>query len=83
MDFTSLLIQLISGAVGGNVAGAVNKAKTLGPLVNTILGALGGLGGGQLASSTLGGGTAAEVGTSAVVGALLPIIVGMLKKKSA
>jgi hypothetical protein len=39
MDLASLLIQLISGAVGGNVAGAVNKAKTLGPLINTIPGA--------------------------------------------
>ena len=30
----------------------------------------------------MNGGTAAEVGTSAVVGALLPLIVGMLKKKA-
>ena len=83
MDLTSLLIQLVSGAVGGNVAGALNKAKSLGPLINTILGALGGLGGGQLAGGALGGGTAIEVGSSAVVGALLPLIVGMLKKKGA
>ena len=48
MDVMSLLIQLISGAVGGNVGGLLNKAKSLGPLINTILGALGGLGGGQL-----------------------------------
>jgi hypothetical protein len=54
----------------------------LGPLINTILGALGGLGGGQLAAPALGGGTGAEVGASAVVGALLPLIVGMLKKKA-
>jgi hypothetical protein len=83
MDLTSLLIQLVSGAVGGNVAGVANKAKSLGPLINTILGALGGLGGGQLAGTALEGGTGAEVGGAAVVGALLPLIVGMLKKKSA
>jgi hypothetical protein len=82
MDMTAVLLQLISGAVGGNVAGLANKARTLGPLLNTILGALGGLGGGQLAGGALNGGTAAEVGTSAVVGALLPLIVGMLKKKA-
>jgi uncharacterized membrane protein YeaQ/YmgE (transglycosylase-associated protein family) len=82
MDLTVLLIQLVSGAVGGNVAGLANKAKSLGPLLNTILGALGGLGGGQLATNTMGG-TATEVGAAAVVGALLPLIVGMLKKKSA
>jgi uncharacterized membrane protein YeaQ/YmgE (transglycosylase-associated protein family) len=81
MDLTSLLIQLVSGAVGGNVGGILNKAKNLGPLINTVLGALGGLGGGQLAGAALGGGTAKEVGASAVVGALLPVIVGMLKKK--
>jgi hypothetical protein len=46
------------------------------------LGALGGLGGGQVAGGALNGGTATEVGASAVVGALLPIIVGMLKKKA-
>ncbi len=83
MDLTSLLLQLVSGAVGGNVAGVANKAKSLGPLINTILGALGGLGGGQLAGAATNGGTATEVGASAVVGALLPLIVGMLKKKSA
>lgn len=82
MDLTAVLVQLISGAVGGNVAGLANKARSLGPLINTILGALGGLGGGQLAGQAMGGGTAAEVGTSAVVGALLPLIVGMLKKKA-
>jgi hypothetical protein len=82
MDLTAVLIQLISGAVGGNVAGLANKAKSLGPVVNTVLGALGGLGGGQLANGALGGGTATEVGASAVVGALVPLIVGMLKKKA-
>jgi hypothetical protein len=81
MDLTAVLLQLISGAVGGNVAGLANKARSLGPLINTILGALGGLGGGQLAAPALGGGTGAEVGASAVVGALLPLIVGMLKKR--
>jgi hypothetical protein len=31
MDVSSVLLQLISGAVGGNVAGLANKAKSLGP----------------------------------------------------
>jgi uncharacterized membrane protein YeaQ/YmgE (transglycosylase-associated protein family) len=82
MDLTSVLLQLISGAVGGNVAGLANKAKSLGPLINTVLGALGGVGGGQLAGGAVGDNTAAEVGVSAVVGALLPLIAGMLKKKA-
>jgi uncharacterized membrane protein YeaQ/YmgE (transglycosylase-associated protein family) len=82
MDLTAVLVQLIAGAVGGNAAGLATKARSLGPLVNTILGALGGLGGGQLAGQTMDGGTAAQAGASAVVGALVPLIVGMLKKKA-
>jgi hypothetical protein len=38
--------------------------------------------GGQVAGGALDAGTGAEVGASAVVGALLPLIVGMLKKKA-
>jgi uncharacterized membrane protein YeaQ/YmgE (transglycosylase-associated protein family) len=83
MDLTTILIELISGAVGGNAAGIANKAKSLGPVLNTILGALGGLGGGHLAAATGGTGTGTQVGASAIVGALLPVIVGMLKKKKA
>ena len=83
MDMTAVLVQLIAGAVGGNAAGLANKAKSLGPLLNTILGALGGVGGGQLADGALNAGTAGEAGMAAVVGAIVPLVVGMLKKKQA
>ena len=86
MDVTTLLIELVSGAVGGNVAGLLNKAKSLGPLLNTVLGAIGGVGAGQLVAPHLGGalsGTAGNAVISAVVGLLLPLIGGMLKKKPA
>lgn len=78
-----LLLQLLAGAVGGNVGGVLAKARSLGPLLNTILGAVGGLGGGQIAGAALGGGTAAELGLSTLLGALLPMIGAMLKKKAA
>ena len=81
MDLTAVLLQLIAGAAGGNVAGLAAKAKSLGPLLNTVLGALGGLGGGQLAGGTLDAGTGGQLGLSAVLGALLPLLVAMLKKK--
>ena len=42
MDIVSLMINLISGAVGGNIAGAVMKDKSLGPLLNSVVGVLGG-----------------------------------------
>jgi hypothetical protein len=32
MDMVSLIVQLISGAVGGNIAGAALKNASLGPL---------------------------------------------------
>src|SRR5690606_35623035 len=48
MDFTAILIQLVSGAVGGNVGGMLNKAKSLGPMLNSVLGGVGGVAGGQL-----------------------------------
>ncbi|MFC1660811.1 hypothetical protein ACFL3S_04990 [Gemmatimonadota bacterium] len=82
MDISSIIIQLISGVVGGNAAGLLNKARSLGPALNSILGAVGGIGGGQLLSGMVGGGTGGNIGTSAVVGALLPLIVSMLKKKA-
>lgn len=87
MDLTSLLVQLLSGAVGGNVAGMLNKAKSLGPMLNTVLGAVGGLGGGQLLGGTLadlfGNATAGNATASGVVGLLLPMVVAMLKPKPA
>ena len=43
-----IIIQLISGAVGGNVAGALMKNLSLGTLGNSIAGILGGGLGGQM-----------------------------------
>jgi len=43
-----LLIQLVSGAVGGNAAGAAMKKASLGTIGNSIAGILGGGIGGQL-----------------------------------
>ena len=64
----NLIIQLIAGVVGGNAAGAALKDYNLGNLGNTIAGAIGGVGGGQLlqaiipaiASASTGVGWAAE-----------------------
>ncbi len=42
MDIVGTIISLISGAVGGNIAGAAMSQKNLGPIVNTIAGLIGG-----------------------------------------
>jgi len=65
MNIIGLVIQLISGAVGGNVAGALMKNFSLGPLGNSIAGIVGGGIGGQILSALLSGGTAAAGGAAA------------------
>lgn len=86
MDITTLLIQAVTGAVGGNVGGMLNKTKNLGPLMNTVLGAVGGLGGGAALGGPLtdmiGNAMAANITASGVVGLLLPLLGGLLKKKA-
>jgi len=56
MDITSLIIQLIVGAIGGNAAGKAMPDKSLGTLGNTIAGVVGGGLGGQILDAVLGGG---------------------------
>jgi len=82
-----LLIELISGAVGGNVAGAALKKYSLGTLLNSIVGIIGGGIGGQLLGMSGGsmdlGGILANIGTSGVGGAVLMIIIGLIKQAMA
>ena len=85
MDPTSLLIQAISGAAGGNVAGLLNKSRSYGPLVNTVMGLLGGVGGGQALGGVLtgllgGNAMLGNVAASVIGGILIPLIAGYFKK---
>lgn len=84
-----VLIQLISGAVGGNFAGSLMKDKSLGTIGNSIAGIIGGGLGGQLLGllgiGTETGGTdiASIIGSLAgggVGGGVLMAIVGIIKK---
>ena len=54
MDITSLIIQLIVGAIGGNAAGKVMPDKSLGTLGNTIAGVVGGGIGGAILMIVVG-----------------------------
>ena len=89
MDATSLIIDLISGAIGGNAAGAAMPDKSLGTLGNTIAGLVGGGLGGQTlqalvpalsgsGSSDLGG-ILANIAGSGVGGGLLMAIISVIK----
>lgn len=86
----NLIIQLITGAIGGNAAGAAAKSVSLGPVGNTIAGAVGGLGGGQLLAFLMPTLTAATSGqdmnamlgqivAGGAGGVILTAIVGFIK----
>jgi len=47
-EYLPLIIQLVSGAVGGNLAGSLLKKFSLGSVGNSIAGILGGFGGGKI-----------------------------------
>ena len=86
----NLIVQLVSGAVGGNVAGAVLKQFSLGTLLNSVVGIVGGGLGGQILSMLLGAGAGgggldigaivSQVAGGGVGGAILMVIVGIIKK---
>ncbi len=82
-----LIWSLISGGVGGNLAGMLMKKISLGTLWNTVAGVLGGAGGMQLLEMVgmLGGegGLIANIAGSAVGGGVLLAIVSMVKKAMA
>ena len=77
-----LLVSLISGGVGGNIAGALLKNFSLGPIGNTIVGLIGGGADGQLLSAMgvlQSSGMVGDIAGSGVGGAVLMIIVGLIK----
>jgi hypothetical protein len=84
-----LIIQLVSGALGGNGAGALMKKLSLGTIGNSIVGILGGGLGGQLlgllgmapaAGGADLGGIVSSVLTGGVGGGALLGIIGAIKK---
>ena len=85
MDITTIIIQLIAGAVGGNVGGALFKNLSLGTTGNSIAGIIGGpLGAAILGQLGMGGGGAlASVGSGGVGGIILMLVVGFIKKAMA
>lgn len=78
MDIVNLLISLLSGVVGGNIAGAAMKDKSLGGLGNSIAGLIGGGVGGWLLSAMgiLGTAAPAVAGATAAGGINIGMLVG-------
>jgi hypothetical protein len=91
---TDILVQAVAGAIGGNAVGRSSKNLDLGPLGNTISGALGGGLGGQLLGSVipaLAGAAASgnfdiatmlgQAAGGGVTGAIVTAVVSMIKKR--
>jgi hypothetical protein len=89
----ALIIQIVSGAVGGNLAGSLLKDKSLGTLGNSVAGILGGAAGGQLlgllvpalGAAATGGGTdiasiIGQIAGGGVGGGALMAIVGFARQ---
>jgi uncharacterized membrane protein YeaQ/YmgE (transglycosylase-associated protein family) len=92
MDIVALIIELVSGAVGGNAAGALMKDKSLGTLWNSVAGIVGGGVGGvllqavvpSLATAAAGGSLdigsiIGQIASGGVGGGLLMVIVALIK----
>ena len=90
-----LVIQLIAGGVGGNIAGSALKQYDLGAVGNTIAGVIGGGVGAQIIGALLGGGAGAtaagtggldigsiigQIASGGVGGGILMVIVGLIKQ---
>lgn len=88
-NILNIIISIIAGLAAGHGTGAANQNTSLGPLGNTVTGALGGLGGGilgalipalqQIGSSGINGG---NVGGGALGGMILTAIVGAIRNSS-
>ena len=73
----ALIIQLLSGAAGGNLAGALLKKFSLGGLGNSIVGILGGGLGGQLLGMIGAGGAEGAAATSGLdLGSIISSVAG-------
>ncbi|MBN1439343.1 MAG: hypothetical protein JW929_08045 [Anaerolineales bacterium] len=90
MDIVGLIIALVSGAVGGNVAGALMKDKNLGLLWNSVAGIVGGGLGGWLLNLIvpgLAGGGGLDIGSilgqiasGGVGGGIIMVVVALIKQ---
>lgn len=92
MNWIGLIIQLVCGAIGGNVAGAALKNQSLGTVGNSIAGIIGGAIGGQGLANALGMAAGGQLDIASIIsdivgggigGAILMVIIGIIRKAMA
>lgn len=80
-----LIINLISGAAGGNAIGGLLKKANMGPILNSITGLIGGFGGGKLLEVLNTGADPNSIVTQILSGigggGILTAIVGFIKNQ--
>lgn len=93
MDIVSLAVQIISGVIGGNAAGM--SKQSLGPMLNSVVGGVGGVVLGQILAAVTGDASVVAAGgldlpalLSSIVGggvggAVLTFVIGFIKSKMA
>ena len=75
------IIQLITGAVGGNLAGTVLKKFSLGTIWNSVVGILGGGFGSQVLGGLLSSGLVGDIASGGIGGAVLTVVIGVVKNQ--
>ena len=86
-DLLPLIVQLVTGAIGGNVAGKLLPSLSLGSTGNSIVGILGGGMGGQILGAldiASGGGMSlmgilGSVASGGVGGGVLLTVIGIIR----
>lgn len=92
MDFLTLIIQIVTGIIGGHAVSGALKQSTLGSVGRSIAGALGGVGGTAILASLGAGDMTSAMGAlagSAISGVVgggivsggIGAIIGLLKKR--
>lgn len=84
MSLVAILTSLISGAIGGNIAGMLLKKYDLGTTGDSVAGAIGGAMGGPLTIFMLTrpealSGVISNIMVSGIGGAIVMIVIGLIK----
>ena len=87
MDWMTLFIQAVAGALGGNIGGQINKPPHVetGAVLSTILGVIGGLLAGHFAGGAAGelmnNATLGQAAIAGVAGFVVLFVFNIVRKK--
>lgn len=71
-----IIIQIVTGVIGGQAVGAAIKQVAMGQLPKLLAGGIGGVAGGAILSSFMGGAAGADPAAVGAIGPLIDDIIG-------